>query len=302
MSLSLELLNLFIGMCKGTEGLPRDLFQLGYRDIAVEFRFANANGDTVHPELIVASEQTRHAILFEWKSGPNTDANQLARYAGVTRDDLRERAYLPPTQSEAHDVSVVGLSEHRDRITIGITRGGYDFPVVLRSTAGLETILNQFKVAETDSVFRPRLAIDWARVPSSFFPVDKDSPLLDFAALVMPVVFEEMAQGSSRILANYVGERIIRSWEIVDRQYQREVTQKISVILQRASNHEFSAYLRRNKAVSQRTGTQTWDVTDNPLYGASDRRAKAWRDFKRRQKALLDFFGGATVQQDLPLE
>src|SRR5437660_1760886 len=92
-NLNLALMNLFIGMCKGVAGLPRDLRNLGYGDKWIELRFVNAQGEQVVPELVIASRQLHHTILFEWKSGANMEADQLRRYAGVTTEDLRERAH-----------------------------------------------------------------------------------------------------------------------------------------------------------------------------------------------------------------
>jgi hypothetical protein len=126
-------MNLFIGMCKGVVGLPRNFRNLGYVDKWIELRFANSEQEQVTPELIVASRRIDHTILFEWKSGPNTEADQLRRYAGVTTADLRERAHLPPEETKAHDVAIIGRQEFAERFVIGIERGGYRFPVLLVS-------------------------------------------------------------------------------------------------------------------------------------------------------------------------
>jgi hypothetical protein len=66
-------------MCKGAKELPGDLRRLGFLDRAVEMGFQNSARELVVPELIIASRQVRHALLFEWKEGANADADQLRR-------------------------------------------------------------------------------------------------------------------------------------------------------------------------------------------------------------------------------
>ncbi len=59
--------------------MPRQFRILDYGNKWIELRFANADNEQVVPELIVASRQIDHTILFEWKGGPNTEADQLRK-------------------------------------------------------------------------------------------------------------------------------------------------------------------------------------------------------------------------------
>ena len=45
LSFSLTMLNLWIGMCRGVVGLPRDLKSLGYQDKWIEYRFVNQDSE-----------------------------------------------------------------------------------------------------------------------------------------------------------------------------------------------------------------------------------------------------------------
>jgi len=156
-NLNIALMNLFVGMCKGVAGLPRKFRELGYADKWIELRFANAEQEQVAPELIIASRQLGHTILFEWKSGQNTEADQLRRYARVTTADLRERAGLAVEETTSHDIAVIGRQEFADRFVSGIVQGGYTFPVLLASDDGLAIYRNRFVPNQTNAVFRPRL-------------------------------------------------------------------------------------------------------------------------------------------------
>ena len=300
MSLNLRLLNLFLGMCKGAEGLPRGLYELGFKAEAVEFKFNNSENKAVVPELIIASEPIHHTVLFEWKSGANTEADQLHRYSKVTTDDLIARAYLAPGKCTIHDVAVVGRDEHRGTIPIGITDGGYDFPVLVTTPVGIETILNQFKVQQTDAIFRP-LAVNWDALPTAFFPLDAESELWEFAEQAIPHVLQEMQKGSPRVLANEIGKHIVPLWETMRADYRGLLETKIKNVLDRATRKEFNKNLRKNKKLKAKTGTPTWDILENPLVEAADKRHKAWKAMLRQQKALIEYFKDPNRQEDLEL-
>lgn len=171
MSFNTELFNLFLGMCKGVIGVPDDLRRLGYADRCIEFSFTNSRNEAVVPELIIASSQLQHSVLLEWKQGANTDADQLRRYAGVTSEDLREKAFLLEGEYNSHDTVIIGLAEHADRLVIGIEQGAYNFPVLVRSDAGLAKVRNTFTAEQTERVFQPRLEIDWATIPTYLYPL-----------------------------------------------------------------------------------------------------------------------------------
>src|SRR5713101_452057 len=81
LSFNLQLLNLFFGMCRGSHGLPRSLHDLGYIPELVESTFANSEDRPVVPDLVIASAQIHHTVVFEFKSGANTEADQLQRYS-----------------------------------------------------------------------------------------------------------------------------------------------------------------------------------------------------------------------------
>ena len=245
LSLNLRLLNLFLGMCKGVAGLPPDLHRLGFRERAIELTFQNANNDAVVPELIIASRAVHHSILFEWKEGANTEADQLRRYSGVTQADLTQRAMLAADECGAHDVSIIGLEQFRERIARGVDDGGYPFPVLMVTDAGLELIRNAFSVAATDRAFRPALNFDWNRVPTSFFPVDGDSDAWEYAEQILPYLLTQMETGATRIQANDVARKIIPLWDTANTNFRERVEQRLSrfwtTLLATISNVTFAA-------------------------------------------------------------
>jgi hypothetical protein len=301
LSFNLRLLNLFFGMCNGAAGLPRGLYELGFRAEAVEMRFTNADNRLVAPELIIASEQVHHTVLFEWKSGANTEADQLQRYSRITTGDLVAKALLTPGKCVVHDIAVIGKDEHRERIPMGIAEGGYTFPALVATPEGLEIILNEFHIPETDAVFRPILRVNWNTLPTTFFPVDADSELWEFAEHAIPLVLQDMQNGAARILANDVGKRIVPRWETMRPDYQKQLEDKIEAVIDQAARREFGANLRKNARAKARTHTPTWDVLENPLLGAADKRQRAWKAMLRQHRSLIAYFKDENRQEELPL-
>ncbi len=114
MRFNLKMLNLWIGLCRGVAGLPDALRKLGYEDKWIEYTFANQDIEKVCPDLIVASEQLGHTILLEFKSGANTEPDQLRRYSRVTQENL-VTAFISREAARNHDVSIVGRNEHGER-------------------------------------------------------------------------------------------------------------------------------------------------------------------------------------------
>lgn len=283
---NLSLMNLLIGMCKGASGLPRDLWDLGYVDKWIELGFPNSEGRTVVPELIIASRKLRHCVLFEWKSGNNTETDQLNRYSKITEDDLRQRAFLTAAESERHDVAIIGADEHRERIAIAIDREGHPFPLLIAVSGGIEIVRNVFKEDQLDKVFRPRLSVQWENIPTSFLPVDRDSKLHEFAEVIIPEVLQNMARNESRVLLDPLTHRIFPLWDYVGAKYQSELRSKVREVMSRAVAAEFQNYVRRNKSAEQKTHTPTWDITLNPFTGSG----RSKRTELRRMKVLQSSF------------
>jgi hypothetical protein len=304
-NLNLALMNLFVGMCKGVAGVPRDFRQLAYAAKWIELTFGNSEQERVVPELIIASRELRHTILFEWKGGPNTEADQLRRYNRVTTADLRDRAYLAPDETETHDVAIIGKQEYAERFAMGVDQQHYPFPVLLVSDEGVAIHRNRFVPDQTDDVFRPILEVDWGTVPTHFFPVDVDSSLSDFAELLIPKVLELMGSGETRILQRHL-EETIPCWTITTRAYQGQLRNKMFEVMDLAIGREFAPYLRRNR--DRGAGAELgrhWDVIANPISGSSQMRTGEWKRMMSLYERFLDFLingRSGPVQEVLDLQ
>lgn len=265
MSFSLRLLNLFIGLCSGAEGLPRSLFDLGYRVERIEQKlplsqeFGKSEKEVAVPEMVIASERVHHTILFEWKEGKNTEEDQLRRYSRVTADDLIKLAFLAPAKCTLIDVALVCREEHQQTVKIGIQKGEYDFPLMATGENSISTVLNNYKVPETDATFKP-LNINWQNVTTAFFPLDTDSEIWEFAEYVIPAILEDMQNNKAMILASSVGSRIIPFWDQIGKPYRNTLENRIAEVIERASRNQLKKYLRKNSKMKAQTSTQTWDL------------------------------------------
>lgn len=237
MSLNLRLLNLFLGMCKGAVGLPTNLRQLGDRETGIEMPFQNAGSEAVVPELIISSRNVHHSLLFEWKEGGNTEADQLRRYNGIIQQDLTQRAMLAADECATFNVTVIGVHEFRDRIALGVDNGGYTFPVLIVTDAGIELIRHGFAEPQTDAVFRPLLNINWDNAPTSFSPVDGSSELWEYAEQIIPFLLTRMEAGDTRIVAEDVAHHIIPLWDTANQNFSQQVAAKIVAVLTYASQN-----------------------------------------------------------------
>lgn len=288
---SLVIVNLFIGMCRGAAGVPRVLRDLGYEDKWIERQFPNQDFDLVHPELVLASRAENHTLLLEAKSGANTQTAQLARYDRVETADLRERLFLPHDETGSHDVTIVGLEEHEQRLRIGI-EGQYDFPLLVASNRGLALRLNEFQVVQLNTAFQPYLGIDWDSVTLSWIPFDHDSELWEVAEVVIPEVVARMVKREPRIEAAPICSSR-SSWAIIGRPEKNQMEAKVRQVFREAATNEFRSYLRLRDG--------GLDVTNNPLELDVPGQSLAFRRLQRLQREFLGRLRVHGDQLELPV-
>ena len=282
MSFSLTMLNLWIGMCRGVAGLPKDLRKLGYQDKSIEYGFANQDLQKVVPDLVLASEQMSHTLLLEWKSGANTEADQLRRYSRVNQKDLQTRAFISPSAARSHDVTVVGRDEHVDRLRMGLDAGGYAFPLLLADGEGLALSHNQFQIPQLANLFSPRLSINWDQVPSMFVPLDADSALWEVAEVVGPKMLQYMCERRPQVALNDICADICNTWGIMGQPPKEALRRRVREVLSLAARQHFRAYLRWVGAVGR------IEIVANPLDLEPDKRTVAYRKLRTVQKKFIE--------------
>ena len=285
---NLFLLNTWIGLCRGVVGLPREIHSLGYREQWIELRFQNSEDRTVRPEVILSSSLQYHTLLLEWKEGPNTDDDQLERYSFVTTQDLIQRVFIPPDDATNHDVCIIGLAEHEDRLRIGIRNGGYSFPLLLIEKDGFSLSMNQFTASEVTKVFTPKLVIDFNKAPTQIVPFDHNSEPWEIAERIMPKVIEYMFKRIPIFLLEQLANDRMPLWNIMDPGYKGDLRRKIQCILEDAERHEFQGYFSRNRSVESRTHSPTWQILHQPSSMKFDKRSREYRKLITRHRRFIN--------------
>jgi hypothetical protein len=277
LSFNLRMLNLVLGMCRGVKGLPTLLSDLGYQDLWVERSFRNTSEDEVKPELIVGSEQQHHTVLCEWKSGTSVDTDQLRRYAGVTQEDLRDRAFVPPTAAEQHDVAVFGLEEKTSAVALGVSEAGYSFPVLRVDRDGIALAANDFKVAELTRGFCPKLHIDMDAIPLAYVPFDAESLDWLVAQTCIQRIVELMRDKEPRLLLDDFVAKAYPLWHSTGEDYRGRLKAKVQAVLTELAQGELGHYLRWSKPAKAVTHVPTWIIQNNPASAPPKERPRQWK-------------------------
>lgn len=274
-------------MCKGVHGLPKDLNELGYRDKYIEYRFSNSEHETVVPDLIVASEQTGHTILFEWKSGCNTDEHQLRRYSKVQERDLREIAFLNNKETVKHDVAIAGKEKCKDRIRIGIERGAYSYPIILISPSRMYLSLNTFCVSELNERLTAGIQIILDESPQYFVPFDRESELWEVAEAILPKVLDLLNKRSRFIPCSDIAKETFPCWDIVSDSYRSDLKKKILRVMKEAADNELSEYFSYKKPDGHILREAAWQILVNPADQTPDRRFIVWKKIQGAHAELI---------------
>jgi hypothetical protein len=274
------MLNLWIGMCRGVHGLPKDLRNLGYNDKWIDYPFSNQDLEKVSPDLILISEQVKHTLLLEFKSGANTEPDQLRRYSRVTQKDIIVKAFISPDAVHSHDVTLVGQDDYGDRLLIGISDGGYPFPLILADNEGLMLSHSGFQVSDLTNLFSSKLKIDWSRVPSRFVPLNEESALWEVAEVVTPRILQYMIERRPMVDVQEICPNICNTWGIMGQQAKIKFKSKVQDVLSAAARHQFKDYLRwvQNKGL---------EIVANPLEIDIDKRSAAYRKLRTIQKKFI---------------
>lgn len=303
-SFTLRLTNLMIGLCRGAPGLPRALRELGYEGFWVELRFAIAGDKAVNPDMIVYSTEQRHTLLCEWKSGRNVEKDQLLRYGLVTDEDLRVRAHIPAAAAAAHDTTVFGVAEYRERLVLGLTAAESDAVLVVVDDEGLTRVGRRFAADGLNAAFAPRPAVDVANAPLGFLPFDAESPDHVVAEHCIRQLVVYMNRREPLVRLSALAQDVVSIWSVLPDDARKPLTDRMRDIMTEAARYEFRPYLHRERGIEGRTRTPTWGIANNPLDLSTEKRTAAYRRLEAAQKGLVERLrsNGGRSQGELPLE
>lgn len=283
MHFNLRMLNLWIGLCRGIGGLPSTFRDLGFEDKHIEFSFRNEDNHEVCPELIICSDSLRCTLVFEWKSGNNTDGAQLNRYTRISRRILIERAFLTPAAAETHDIVIIGLDSSGDRLKIGLRNGNHTFPLVLVDNQGMLLGLNAFHHSEINQLFSPRFAINWTTVPTGYVRIDAESPLNEVGEVVIPRILQYMRERRPRAQIDDICNDTCIAWGMMGAPAKGALRSKVVDVIEKAQSFHFTKYLRLA------SNKRSIDIIGNPLDIRADKRTAAYKLLRTRQAEFLAY-------------
>lgn len=237
----LSVVNLLVGMCRGTPGVSAELRGIGYRDVWLNNGLRPDGNDRSHPVMVLASRETRHSLFVEVTDGPEIDPGRLEPYTRLTAVELRQGTQLSREQTETYGVAVFGWDDHRETLRESVAQSGVRPALILRTPKGLVLDANPFVKAALTNVFRPLLAVDWHAVPLSWIPFDHDSPRAEVAGVIVPEVVRRLLHGESRIEVDAVC-RLQVLWGLTTDTGRRKLRDRIREVLADASSGEMRRY------------------------------------------------------------
>ena len=278
----LLVLNLLIGMCRGSLGVPRVIRDLGYRDRWVSRCFPGHGPDSVPPVFAMASREARHTIFMEFCRGREINARQIARYSSVTAAYLRSETSLSREETETYDIAVFGLAQHRESLVEGLEEAHLRYPLLLINGSGLVLAANSFSKAALSKVFFPRLEVPWGTIPRSWIPFNDDSNLLEVADAVIPEVVARALKGETRIEAgDLCGSHPL--WDILGKPGRDHMKGQVCEALTAAAEDEFQGHFGLDGEV---VVLYPGRATDTP-----NRKASWLRKLLQLQRDFLDRLG-----------
>lgn len=236
----LAVLNLLIGMCRGSPGLPQGIRQMGYRDRWIPGERLGRDG-SADPVLVLASATSRHSIFVEVCDEAEVDPVRLDRYSSVTAVDLRERTPLSRDQTELYGVAVFGLEKHRESLRSSIRDSKPRSTLLLRTPDGLVLDVNPFPKVALCNLFHPYLALDWESAPLGWVPYDHESHPAEVAQAAIPDVIARGSAGATRVDVDRICEDHLL-WDLFAVASRRELRAKVKGVLSSAAKHEFNDF------------------------------------------------------------
>ena len=237
-SYRLAVVNLLIGMCRGSPGLPRTIRQMGYRDRWIPGTALGSRGAAADPVLVLASTESGHSVFVQVFSGKRVDLTDLDRYSKISAVHLREETPLTQDQTELYSVAVFGLEEHRESLRDGIAESRIRPTLLLRTPEGLVIDANPFPKVGLANAFRPVLSLDWDSIPLGWIPYDHGSRPAEIAQAIIPRVVARATGGKQRVeIAEICAEHPV--WNVSTASARRKMRAGVTRVLATAAEHEF---------------------------------------------------------------
>lgn len=202
---NLQLVNALLATTFKSAGFPHPFWDYGYTTRLLEPEFRNRDDKAVNPDVVLASRQENHAIIWDIKSGRTVHDEQVEKYLGCSAADLIEQLGIPsrkPSQLGV-DTAFLGNSAHQERLLEVLS----PYPRVVLMVMDLHSLRieqGRFSQGGIDAVLQAGISIP-ATIPTHLVPFDpKEDDEGRLAALVLPTLATFAVRKQQRFSINDV--------------------------------------------------------------------------------------------------
>ena len=265
-----ELVNIIIGLTFPRAGFPHPFYDLDYEVKALEQSFVNTDGNTVKPDLIIASKQRGYLIIFEAKSGKNADENQLENYRNINKSDIINNAGFQKVYLEkGFDISYLCYQNtyiEEEKIAafknlIKSIKGHYQFAVLKynKENGYLSVELNKFKDNKINSLTENIIKIPKNRIPK-FINFDQHSTVKELVPVavqnIISYILEDKLEFTLEELTNDLLSPYPGVEDLIGSETKRAIKNKLKTVMSRLNDKKPEYFSWKNEQ-------KYWEITDN---------------------------------------
>lgn len=204
-------------------------------------------------DILLFHASTGLLVLVESKSGANIESDQAQRYAAV-RPQSVVRASQVTLQRRVQPSKLVVyacLTEHRDRIRLGLTEAAVDFPILSVSTGEI--------TLSSPSTIPPEMAEAFAAPvrlsgpPPSFIKFDQDSPVEVVVPLVRAQLVAALAHHRSQISLPWLTEQCAPHYPLYGRSARSGLVRVVTEAARMVAEEEQPATAAQHGTTSRPT-------------------------------------------------
>ncbi|RCW86902.1 hypothetical protein DER71_10610 [Halanaerobium sp. DL-01] len=264
-----ELVNIIIGLTFPRAGFPHPFYDLDYEVKALEQSFVNKKGNTVKPDLIIAS-QRGFLIIFEAKSGKNAEEEQLKNYADIENRDLINNVGFQNIYLEkGFDISYLCYQDtyvEDERIgaydnLIKSIKGNYNFAVLKydKDNSFLSLELNEFNDEKINLLTKSIIKIPKNRIPH-FINFDQHSTVKELipAAVqnIISYILEDKLEFTLEELTNDLLSPYPGIENLIGSETKRAVKNKLKRVMRKLKDKKPEYFSWKNEQ-------KYWKIDDN---------------------------------------
>jgi hypothetical protein len=214
---------------------PAPLADAGWAIAGLEVPVVTSAG-TVVCDVVLFNDATGHLLAVEAKSGANVEPDQARKLVVIDPQDLIVAGGItvPQPVTLRCEPLFVCLSEHAERIVLGISASGLDAPILAVNE-------REARLVNVSSA-SPDLAAVLSEPSRSRYPIasiirfDHQSPDDAFDAPVKAELVAEMARGRSAVTIRTLTEQVTWHFALYGRRAQGQLVRKVAGAARRAAD------------------------------------------------------------------